>query len=160
MTGRDQLQELRRDLTARLSQGPLVGGDLALAAGFAAALVEDEAPLADLGSRMVLADQLERPGADGLRPVVLAGGDGDLGFACTDAGGRSCDGGAAPGRGDRGVAVDLGSGVCRRRAHAVYDKRLALIGGKKPMRAPDGSMRLWRGSRPTRWARSTCPSGG
>jgi hypothetical protein len=60
--GRDQLLLLRRDLTARLNQGPLGAGDLALAAGLAAAmaLVEDEAPTADPGSRAVLADDGER----------------------------------------------------------------------------------------------------
>jgi hypothetical protein len=61
VTGRDQLRLLRCDLTARLSQGPLDGGDLALAAGVAAALtlVEAEAPPTGPGSRAALADDGE-----------------------------------------------------------------------------------------------------
>jgi hypothetical protein len=60
--GRDQLLRLRRDLVARLSRGPLDGGDLTLAAGLAAALalVKTEAPPADPGSRVVLADDGKR----------------------------------------------------------------------------------------------------
>jgi hypothetical protein len=62
VTGRDQLRRLRRDLAARLSQGPLEGGDLALAAGLAAALalVEAEAPPADPGSRAIVVDDGEK----------------------------------------------------------------------------------------------------
>jgi hypothetical protein len=74
VTGRDQLELLRCDLAARLSQEPLEGGDLALAAGVAAALalVESEAPPTDPGSCAVLAD-------DGQKLVLtIYGSDGPL----------------------------------------------------------------------------------